>query len=262
VQRAASFLNILVEALRQIGLVMVVGVLLATIFTLWAPGSFSAAALAAQVASVLNFQRVDSVSTPLPVAAVATPTAQPLAPRIGLVSGHKGNDSGAVCPDGLTEAAVNYDIALRVQAGLQASGFQVDVLDEFDQRLEGYAALALVSIHNDSCEYVNDLATGYKVAGALENQARDKSIQLAACLTDRYAKATGLGFHANTVTRDMTQYHSFYEINADTPAAIIETGFLNLDRKILTEEPQRVAQGVIDGIVCYVRGEPVGSANP
>jgi len=30
--------------------------------------------------------------------------------HIGIVAGHDGNDSGAVCPDGLTEAEVNRDI--------------------------------------------------------------------------------------------------------------------------------------------------------
>ena len=30
-----------------------------------------------------------------------------------------------------------------------------DLLNEFDTRLNGYRAVALVSIHNDSCEYVN-----------------------------------------------------------------------------------------------------------
>ncbi|MBL8056548.1 MAG: N-acetylmuramoyl-L-alanine amidase [Anaerolineales bacterium] len=259
-QRSPSFFYILGQTARQIGLVVVVGMTLATVFTVWTPGTFSPATLITQLAGALNVQRVESVSTPAAVA--LPPTAVPARPLIGLVAGHKGNDSGAVCADGLTEAQVNYDIALRVQAGLEANGFQVDVLDEFDPRLDQYQALALVSIHNDSCDYINDLATGYKVAGALESRARDKSARLAACLTDRYAKATGLGFHANTVTRDMTQYHSFYEIADTTPAAIIETGFLNLDRKILTEEPYRVAQGLIDGIVCYARGEPVGASSP
>jgi N-acetylmuramoyl-L-alanine amidase len=60
----------------------------------------------------------------------------------------------------------------------------------------------------------------------------------------------------------MTQYHSFYEVNASTPIAIIETGFLNLDRRLLTEEPFRVAQGVLDGILCYVMNEPVQPTPP
>ncbi|NJN54035.1 MAG: N-acetylmuramoyl-L-alanine amidase [Anaerolineae bacterium] len=47
--------------------------------------------------------------------------------RIGLISGHKGNDSGAVCPDGLTEAQVVENIANQVAAQLQAQGIPVDI---------------------------------------------------------------------------------------------------------------------------------------
>jgi len=253
---ALSFGSILGQALRQFALVVMVGMGLATVFTLWTPGSFSAATLVGQFANALRPQTagLPSPVTPLP----PTPTPLPTAPRIGLVSGHKGNDSGAVCPDGLTEAALNYDIALRVKGGLEAAGFQVDILDEFDNRLIGYRALALVSIHNDSCQYINELATGFKVARALYSRTPERSDQLVACLTDRYHKATALSFHASSITPDMTQYHGFDELHVSTPAAIIETGFMYLDRRILTEEPYRVAQGVIDGIICFVRGEPVG----
>jgi N-acetylmuramoyl-L-alanine amidase len=257
-QRSPSLIAILAQALRQVGLVVLIGMGSATIFTAWTPGTFSPGDLAQQLASMLDLSPVEPIPTLLP----ATPTPAQDAPLIAIVSGHKGNDSGSVCPDGLTEATVNYDIAIRVKAGLEANSFRVDVLDEFDQRLDGYKALAVVSIHNDSCDYVNELATGYKVAGALDTGARDKSARLAACLTDRYARATGMHFHPGSVTRDMTQYHSFYEVNDTTPIAIIETGFLNLDRKILTEEPHKVAQGVIDGILCYVRSEPVAPSNP
>ncbi len=257
-QRPTPFISILAQALRQVALVILVGMGLATIFTAWTPGTFSPGDLAQQLASALNMQRVESVATPQP----PTPTPVQTTPLIGIVSGHKGNDSGAVCPDGLTEASVNYDIAVRVKAGLEANGFQVDVLDEFDQRLEGYKALAVLSIHNDSCDYVNEQATGYKVAGALDTGARDKSVRLAACVTDRYARATQKPFHTGSVTLDMTQYHSFYEVADTTPVAIIETGFLNLDRKLLTEEPHKAAQGVIDGLLCYARSEPVSPTNP
>jgi len=249
-----SLLVALPQALRHVGLVVAVGVALATVFTAWTPTGLLPSGVAAQIASALDLRRVGSVSTPPP----APTTSRPL-PRIGIVAGHKGNDSGAVCPDGLTEASVNLDIATRVKAGLEANGFQVDVLDEFDPRLEGYQALAVVSIHNDSCAYINDQATGFKVAGALDTGARDKAERLVACMEDRYPKQTGLKFHSGSVTLDMTQYHSFYEVNAATPIAIIETGFLNLDRKILTEEPYRVAQGVMDGIMCYVLNQPVSS---
>ncbi|HOD43745.1 MAG TPA: hypothetical protein PKL21_02570, partial [Anaerolineaceae bacterium] len=55
---------------------------------------------------------------------------------------------------------------------------------------------------------------------------------------------------------DMSSYHTFREIHTETTAAIIETGFLFLDRKILTEEPDLIADGIVAGILCYMRNEP------
>ena len=90
--------------------------------------------------------------TPQPGANVAA-TPQPQL-RIGIVAGHNGNDSGTVCLDEngavtVTEAEVNLKIATMVKDALVAKGFQVDLLNEFDTRLNGYRAVALVSIHND-----------------------------------------------------------------------------------------------------------------
>jgi N-acetylmuramoyl-L-alanine amidase len=55
----------------------------------------------------------------------------------------------------------------------------------------------------------------------------------------------------------MTSYHAFGEINPDTPAAIIEVGFLNLDREFLMKKPDLAAQGIAQGILCYVRNEDI-----
>ena len=118
-------------------------------------------------------------------------------------------------------------------------GYDVDLLKEFDPLLDGYYANALVSIHSDSCTYVNDQATGYKVAAALGSKQtqRDKSTRLTACLKARYGEETKLDLH-NSVTNDMTYYHAFDEIDDETTAAIIEVGFMNLDRQILTQQPE------------------------
>jgi N-acetylmuramoyl-L-alanine amidase len=190
---------------------------------------------------------------PAPAAAVSA--AADISKRIGLVSGHRGNDSGSVCQDGLTEAQVNFDTAVRVASLLRAQGYTVDVLDEFDARLKGYQARALVSIHADSCTFINNLATGYKVARVLDSKMPEEEDRLVSCIKTRYAQATGLRFHANTVTYDMTKYHAFYEIDERTPAAIIETGFLYMDRQLLTRRPEAVAQGIVDGILCFVEGQ-------
>ena len=108
-----------------------------------------------------------------------------------------GNKPGAVCTDSngkvtLTEAEVNLQIASLVQKKLVSRGFQVDLLNEFDARLNGYRAVAIVSIHNNSCQYINDQATGFKVASSLDTRDRNRAGRLLACLVDRYQTATGL----------------------------------------------------------------------
>jgi N-acetylmuramoyl-L-alanine amidase len=251
-----SFVAALVEAARHIVLVMGVGAVLSTIFTIWTPNAVLPADVLAQIETAIlrvNTEAAPLGPTPLP------PTATPALPKIGIVAGHNGpqNDPGTVCPDGLTEAAVNLDIATRVKAGLEANGFYVDLLDEFDQRLNGYQALAVVSIHNDSCAFIDadPPPSGFKVAGAINGGAPERSKRLVACLIDRYPEQTNLRHDVGRVTLDMTQYHTYSEVDASTPVAIIETGYLNLDRKLLTEEPYRAAQGVMDGLLCYVRNE-------
>lgn len=228
-----------------------VALLMATLFTLWTP---------ANVFSNDMMDRMIAAMQPAdPNGAVTLPTSSPR-PRIGLVAGHWGNDSGAVCADGLTEESVNVKITSMVQELLFKEGYDVDVLQEFDDRLTGYRSLALISIHNDSCDYINDQATGFKVAATLSSAFPERASRLTACLSQRYQAATGMSFHYNTVTRDMTEYHAFNEIHTDTTAAIIETGFLNLDRETLTNRTDLVAQGVASGILCFIRNEDVPTA--
>jgi N-acetylmuramoyl-L-alanine amidase len=237
---------------RVLGSTIGLAILLATLFNLWTPskGMFTGS-LSDKLGLLLTAQPESNF--------VATPQPQL---RIGIVSGHAGNDSGAVCRDGtgivtLTEADVNMDIATRVQKILTDEGYQVDLLNEFDTRLNGYRAVALVSIHNDSCEYVNDEATGFKVAAAVNTHDFNRATRLTECLRDRYQNITGLDFHAGSITNDMRGYHAFSEIDPNTIAAIIETGFLNLDQNLLVKETDKVAFGVARGILCFARNENV-----
>jgi N-acetylmuramoyl-L-alanine amidase len=64
------------------------------------------------------------------------------------------------------------------------------------------------------------------------------------------------------VTYDMTLYHSFREVATGTPGAIIEIGFMNLDRELLTDHQDVVALGVARGILCYLRNDPTGEQAP
>ncbi len=238
-----------------------VGLLLATLFT---------ALPSRGLASGDFYKRLSFILTPQ--SAEGAPLAPPPQLRIGIVAGHSDSDAGAVCYDGngevtLTEADVNLEIAAIVQQQLTQKGFQVDLLKEFDTRLNGYRALAIVSIHNDSCEYINDQATGFKVAAALNTNDINRANRLTACLVDRYQRATNMTFHAGSITADMREYHAFREIDPSTVAAIIETGFLNLDREILTKHTDRVADGIVQGILCFSNNEnieptPIPGLNP
>jgi N-acetylmuramoyl-L-alanine amidase len=229
-----------------------IAILLATLFTAWTPNSLFANSLQQQLRLILTPQAEQDTFASSP---------QPQL-RIGIVAGHNGNDSGAICVDEndqvtLTEAEVNKNIADLVRGKLTERGYQVDLLNEFDTRLSGYNAVALVSIHNDSCEYINDEATGFKVASSAETVDQNRAQRLTACLVDRYARITGLTFHAGSITADMREYHAFSEINPNTVTAIIETGFLYLDQDILINETERVAEGITQGILCYVNNESV-----
>jgi N-acetylmuramoyl-L-alanine amidase len=250
------------RSFRAIQSVLGVAILLATLFTALPSRGLVAGNL---------YERLSVILTPHGEESVSLISSQPQL-RIGIVAGHSGNDSGAVCLDGngnvtLTEADVNLKIAAIVQEQLTQKGYQVDLLREYDTRLNGYRALAIVSIHNDSCEYINDQATGFKVAAALNTNDINRANRLTACLVDRYQGLTQLSFHAGSITADMREYHSFREIDPSTVAAIIETGFLNLDREILTKQTDRIAEGVVEGILCFANNEnieptPISNTTP
>jgi len=224
-----------------------VAILVATLFTGFSPKMFST-----------NFNSaLTLLLTPQPADNVVVPTAQQHVVRIGIVSGHWGNDSGSVCANGTTEQEVNLAIASLVRQKLVAQGYTVDLLQEFDPRLNGYQAAALVSIHNDSCDYINEQATGFKVASAVASRDPNLSTRLVSCLRDRYGRLTGLPFHPGSITLDMTDYHAFREIDPATTAAIIEAGFLNKDYDILTQHPDIISDGIVAGIMCFVKNENV-----
>ncbi len=201
-------------------------------------------------------QAIATVVAPVPLVAFATstPDARPPGPYVGIVAGHWGNDSGAECPDGVTEQQVNLEIAKRVTEKLRAKGVWVDLLQEFDDRLKGYRADVLLSIHADSCQPIDadPPATGFKVARSVASAIPNTEDKLVNCIKTEYQRATNMHFHENSITRDMTSYHSFSEIDPDTPAAIIETGFLYLDYNMLVKQPDRPAQGIANGILCFL----------
>jgi N-acetylmuramoyl-L-alanine amidase len=245
-------MKLITDSIRTILAVCLIGIIIATLFTISPPPGLPSGSFSQKIAEAIGAANTATPEWP-------TPTARPR-PVIGIVVGHWGddNDPGAVCADGLTELSVNQEVATLVQQGLQSEGFDVDLLKEFDQKLNNYQGQLLISIHADSCEYINPEATGFKVAASLDSPRPDKTARLTACLRKRYQDTTQLTVH-NSITPDMSSYHAFDEIDDDTPAVIIETGFLNLDRQLLTQQPELVAKGIIDGILCYIYNEDISS---
>jgi N-acetylmuramoyl-L-alanine amidase len=171
---------------------------------------------------------------------------------VGIVAGHWKHDPGAVCSDGLKEVDINLSVAKLVVASLSRSGYEVEMLPEFSPKLNGYQADALVSIHADSCNVPG--ATGFKVARVSASMVPELEDRLVDALIEKYRQATGLQFHKNSITYDMTEYHAFYEIAPETPAAIIEIGFMAADRRLLTRRQDLVAQGIVNGIKLFIEG--------
>jgi hypothetical protein len=217
-----------------------------------------------------------STVTPTPVAlptftarptttAGPTVTAGPYIPRVGIVVGHwwldetgkQSLDVGAVCDEGtpqeLTEMEINLDVAQRIFHELVKAGYDADLLQEWDERLAYYHADVLISVHADACLYPE--ASGFKVARVADSHVPEIEDRLVDCLVERYGARTGLAFHEGSITADMARYHTFYEIDPNTPGAIIEIGFMLADRWLLTQRADLVAQGIIDGILCFLEGE-------
>ena len=123
----------------------------------------------------------------------------------------------------------------------------------------------LASIHGNDCRDYGPEATRYNVASAsARGTTRGEDERLLDCLVEQYGATTGLPRHFG-ITVDMTEYHTFGEVSADTPTAIIELGFMRNDRAVLTGQQDLVAQGVANGIRCFLRPEiytTVSSATP
>lgn len=250
--------NVMTGTITSLAVVVAAAVMVATIFTFWTPVDLFSDAF--REGMRLAYATISAAAPPTPV---PTPIWMR---RVGVVSGHRGPhpstgraDPGAVCEDGLTEAEINFTVARLVVQELSGRGYTVELLDEWDPRLEGYQASALISIHTDSCyEFQVPGATGFKVAPpAARNagQGATNDERLRDCLIEHYGAITGLPLHPS-VTRDMTEYHTFGEISSLTPAAIIEIGFMFEDRQILTEQPDLLARGIIEGLLCFLEAPP------
>ncbi len=236
--------------LQALGTVALAAFLVATLFSVWMPGTTVAEHLEPAVLDALSMPTQPRIRETL---AAEVPFRWP-SKRVGIVIGHRDYNEGFSCGGEMTELAVNTTVATYLQELLKEAGYEVVLLSEFDLALSGFEANALISIHTDTCDYINDSATGFKVAGAMAQKDQEPAERLASCIADRYAQVTKMQYHYQSVTNDMTYLHAFSEINPHTPAAVIELGYLNLDQNILSQQPKLLAEGIYEGLRCYTEG--------
>ncbi|MGI5835959.1 MAG: N-acetylmuramoyl-L-alanine amidase, partial [Chloroflexota bacterium] len=204
------------------------------------------------------------VTTNTPTASPASP-AEPVA-RVGIQVGHWKNSelpaelaslrgSTGAAGQGWREVDVNLDISQRAAAILKANNVIVDLIPATVPIR--YKADAFVAVHGDANS--NTAISGYKLARASWSRIPAKDDALLNAISSEYASATGLRYHAGTITRAMTAYYAFnqqiqHAVDPSTPAVILELGFLTTlsDRKLLMEQPDRAAEGLANGILKFL----------
>ena len=174
----------------------------------------------------------------------------------------------------LTETEINFAVSERIFRLLLQQGYDAELLEEFDPRLENYQGAALISIHANDCSDYGEFVSGYLISFAESRPQQGPDLQLQECVSQYYAEASQLprrfGF-----TRDVTDYHVFRQISPNTPAVILELGFMRGDQDFLITQSDTMAQAVVDGVICFLTGEgtrllideselptPEGSATP
>lgn len=195
---------------------------------------------------------VAGIEAPVPTAVVTPRWLQ----RIGVISGHRGRDSGAVCEDeygnpDLLEVDINFAVAQRIVARLRAENYAIDMLDEIDPRLEDYRAALMVSIHANTCADFEEVVSGYIVHKSDARPEGGADSFLRECIALNYGAAVPLQ-RSYAETEDLINYHAFQRIHPLTPAVIVELGYMLADREILTQDPDLLADAITAGILCFL----------
>ena len=159
---------------------------------------------------------------------------------------------------GITEVDTTMAIAERMKTLLMAQGLAVDILPTTIP--EGYLADVFIALHCDG-DGVGEL-TGFKMAVGSRRGPYDAKLMQA--VKDVYAKATGLGYDAAHVSRNMSNYYSFswsryqHATSPFTPSTIIELGFLSNDddRDLLVNHADVVATAVTNGVLAFLDANP------
>lgn len=174
-----------------------------------------------------------------------------LPPQLSSLAGNTGASGG-----GRREVDVNMDVANRVAKLLRDAGVTVDVLPATVPT--GYTADAFVALHADGNS--SNQARGFKISTRWRSTVAAQDALLVGLLTEQYRAATGLP-EDDGVTRNMRGYYAYapfhpnYRVSNFTPGAIVEMGFMSnaADRHVMFNETDKVASGIAQGILLYLK---------
>jgi N-acetylmuramoyl-L-alanine amidase len=115
-----------------------------------------------------------------------------------------------------------------------------------------YQSAAFVAIYSGPCAESPLPLSGFKIATSLTAQNPDAAYALAVCLSETYGKLIKIPFTYEVLNPDHPSYHIFRDIDSQTPAVMIEAGSLKTDRTILVNQADSVAEGISEGILCFL----------
>jgi len=161
---------------------------------------------------------------------------------------------GGAIVNNIKEVEINKNIAIKVKEILENKGYKVELLPAIIPK--EYYADVFVAIHANSAD---KLTSGFMVSTPYKDYS-EKAHILKRNIIKAYKKHTGMKFIPK-VTVNMTHYYVFNwskfkrAIHPKTPAIIIETGNMRNDNdlKILLEETDKIAKGISQGIIGFLK---------
>ncbi|HEX9016539.1 MAG TPA: N-acetylmuramoyl-L-alanine amidase [Chloroflexota bacterium] len=232
--------------------------------------SYQALGVLAVLAMLIWYLALLASSRTIPAFPIPEPLPAPPVPhvmKVGIQAGHwKTYDvpdelsqlryaAGAMQSD-WDEFIVNLDTARSVVAILRAKGVDAELLPTTIP--EGYTADAFIALHGDASQ--NTKASGFKAVHSEWSTDVERDDVLVGDIVAAYQAASGLREDRASITDDMTEYYAFnyrkyrHSVNANTPTAILEMGFLtnDFDRRLMLSEKDRLAGGIASGILDFL----------
>lgn len=220
---------------RVLQTIVLVAAVLATVLTLWNPYKLFSQSEVTQTSQIENGAGAASASS-----------------TIGILVGHWQVDSGNVCENGIAEADVNEAIANQVSIKLNALGYSVKLFSVNDLDLVNYRGPALVALYSGSCEDSPENKSGFSLGTTLSTSDLNSSNALAVCMGEIYQSSTKLDFTYQIISTTSPYYPLFEMVNPNTPMIYLEMGSLYYDQAVLIDNSENVANGIVNGILCYL----------